>query len=45
MIILNLKISETTIIGNKVTITNLKVKGNPVCIRVNTPKGVSMHDI
>lgn len=43
MLILTRRVGETLIIGDKVTVTVLGVKGNQVRIGVNAPKDVPVH--
>ncbi|AEI74827.1 Carbon storage regulator -like protein [Candidatus Moranella endobia PCVAL] len=43
MLILTRRVGENLIIGDKVTVTILGVKGNQVRIGVNAPKEVSVH--
>ena len=43
MLILTRRIGETLMIGDKVTITVLGVKGNQVRLGVNAPKDVAVH--
>jgi carbon storage regulator len=43
MLILTRRIGETLMIGDKVTITVLGVKGNQVRLGVNAPKEVTVH--
>jgi carbon storage regulator len=43
MLILTRRIGETLMIGDKVTITVLGVKGNQVRLGVNAPKDVTVH--
>ncbi|AKC60345.1 carbon storage regulator CsrA [Blochmannia endosymbiont of Camponotus (Colobopsis) obliquus] len=43
MLILTRRIGETLMIGDKVTVTVLGVKGNQVRIGVNAPKDISIH--
>ncbi|MDA1108107.1 MAG: carbon storage regulator CsrA [Proteobacteria bacterium] len=43
MLILTRRVGETLIIGDKVTVTVLGVKGNQVRIGVNAPKDVAVH--
>lgn len=43
MLILTRRVGETLMIGDKVTVTVLGVKGNQVRIGVNAPKEVAVH--
>jgi carbon storage regulator len=43
MLILTRRVGETLMIGDKVTVTVLGVKGNQVRIGVNAPRDVSVH--
>ena len=43
MLILTRKIGETVMIGNDVSITVLRVKGNQVRLGVDAPKDVSVQ--
>lgn len=43
MLILTRRAGETLMIGNKVAVTVLGVKGNQVRIGVNAPKDVAVH--
>lgn len=43
MLILTRRVGETLVIGDKVGVTVLGVKGNQVRIGVNAPKDVSVH--
>ena len=43
MLILTRRVGETLMIGDKVTVTVLGVKGNQVRIGVNAPKDISVH--
>ena len=43
MLILTRKIGETVMIGEKVTVTVLGVKGNQVRLGINAPKDVTVH--
>ena len=43
MLILTRRVGETLIIGDKVTVTVLGVKGSQVRIGVNAPKDVAVH--
>ena len=43
MLILTRRVGETLMIGDEVTVTFLRVKGNQVRIGVNAPKEVSVH--
>ena len=43
MLILTRRVGETVLIGNEVTVTVLRVKGNQVRIGVNAPKDVAVH--
>jgi carbon storage regulator len=43
MLILTRRIGETLMIGDKVTVTVLGVKGNQVRLGVNAPKDVAVH--
>jgi len=43
MLILTRRVGETLMIGDKVTVTVLGVKGNQVRIGVNAPKDVAVH--
>lgn len=43
MLILTRRVGETLMIGDNVTVTVLRVKGNQVRLGVNAPKDVSVH--
>lgn len=43
MLILTRRVGETLMVGDKVTVTVLGVKGNQVRIGVNAPKDVAVH--
>ncbi len=43
MLILTRRIGETVMIGDEVTVTVLRVKGNQVRLGVNAPKTVSVQ--
>ncbi len=43
MLILTRRIGESVMIGDKVTVTVLGVKGNQVRLGVNAPRDVSVH--
>lgn len=43
MLILTRRIGETVVIGDEVTVTVLRVKGNQVRLGVNAPKSVSVQ--
>jgi carbon storage regulator len=43
MLILTRRVGETLMIGDKVTVTVLGVKGNQVRIGVNAPREVAVH--
>lgn len=43
MLILTRRIGETVMIGDDVTVTVLRVKGNQVRLGVNAPKSVSVQ--
>ena len=43
MHILTLRVGETLMIGDDITVTVLGVKGNQVRIGVNAPKDVAVH--
>ena len=43
MLILTRRINESLIIGDKVTVTILGVKGNQVRIGVDAPRNVAVH--
>jgi carbon storage regulator len=43
MLILDRRVNETVMIGNKVTVTVLDVRGNKVRLGINAPKGVPVH--
>ena len=43
MLILTRRVGETAMIGNEVTVTVLRVKGNQVRVGVNAPKDVAVH--
>ena len=43
MLILTRRVGETLVIGDKVTITVLGVKGNQVRVGINAPKDVAVH--
>ncbi|MEM5530555.1 carbon storage regulator CsrA [Gammaproteobacteria bacterium AS21] len=43
MLILTRRVGETLMIGDKVTVTVLGIKGNQVRIGVDAPKDVSVH--
>lgn len=43
MLILTRRIGETVMIGDEVTVTVLRVKGNQVRLGVNAPKSVSVQ--
>jgi carbon storage regulator len=43
MLILTRRIGETLMIGDRVTVTVLEVKGNQVRLGINAPKEVAVH--
>ena len=43
MLILTRRIGETVMIGDEVTVTVLRVKGNQVRLGVNAPKSISVQ--
>ena len=43
MLILTRRVGETLMIGDKVTVTVLGIKGNQVRIGVDAPKDVAVH--
>ena len=43
MLILTRRLNETLMIGSKITVTVLGVKGNQVRLGVNAPKSVAVH--
>lgn len=43
MLILTRRVGETLMVGDKVTVTVLGVKGNQVRIGVNAPKEIAVH--
>lgn len=43
MLILTRRVGETLMIGDNVTVTVLRVKGNQVRLGVSAPKDVSVH--
>ena len=43
MLILTRRVGETLMVGDKVTVTVLGVKGNQVRLGVNAPKDVAVH--
>ncbi len=43
MLILTRRVGETLVIGDKITITLLSIKGNQVRIGINAPKEISVH--
>ncbi|MCW8964258.1 MAG: carbon storage regulator CsrA [Gammaproteobacteria bacterium] len=43
MLILTRRVGETLMIGDNVSVTVLRVKGNQVRLGVNAPKDVSIH--
>jgi carbon storage regulator len=43
MLILTRRVGETLMIGDRVTVTVLGVKGNQVRLGVNAPKDVAVH--
>ena len=43
MLILTRRVGETLMIGDKVTVTVLAVKGNQVRLGVDAPKDVAVH--
>jgi carbon storage regulator len=43
MLILTRRIGETLMIGDRVTVTVLEVKGNQVRLGINAPKEVEVH--
>ena len=43
MLILTMRVGETLMIGDDVTVTVLGVKGNQVRIGVNAPRDVAVH--
>jgi carbon storage regulator len=43
MLILTRRVGETLMIGDNVSVTVLRVKGNQVRLGVNAPKDVSVH--
>lgn len=43
MLILTRRVGETLIIGDKITVTVLGIKGNQIRIGVDAPKNISIH--
>lgn len=43
MLILTRRIGESLVIGDKITVTVLNVKGNQVRLGIDAPKDVSVH--
>ncbi len=43
MLILTRRVGETLMIGDNVSVTVLRVKGNQVRLGVNAPKDISVH--
>ena len=43
MLILTRRVGETLMIGDNVSVTVLRVKGNQVRLGINAPKDVSIH--
>ena len=43
MLILTRRVGETLVIGDEVTVTVLRVRGNQVRLGVNAPKEVAVH--
>jgi carbon storage regulator len=43
MLVLTRRIGETLMIGERVTVTVLEVKGNQVRLGINAPKDVAVH--
>jgi len=43
MLILTRRIGETLMVGDKVTVTVLDIKGNQVRIGVDAPKDIAVH--
>ena len=43
MLILTRRVGETLMIGDNVTVTVLRVKGNQVRLGINAPKDVPVH--
>ena len=43
MLILTRRVGESLIIGDKITITTLFIKGNQVRVGINAPKEVPVH--
>lgn len=43
MLILTRRVGESVMIGNDVTVTILRTKGNQVRIGINAPKNVAVH--